>query len=213
MLGRVIEAEIAVIRAEIDWSQGRLDAAFVFSPGTLEAAPHTYAAAIDVSVADEAALFDAVAENLPNVTPISMREIAARIKGIADRVRLAVLAVAGVTLISGLLVLAGAIAAARRRHLYESAILKVLGARRVDLLTIFAIEYLSLGLVAALVGGILGMAGAYIVVIWVMQLPWVWAPGTMLAIVLTALALTLSAGFIGTWRLLGRPAAPVLRAA
>ncbi|MEZ5931190.1 MAG: FtsX-like permease family protein [Alphaproteobacteria bacterium] len=211
VLGRVIEAEIAVIRSEIDWSQGRLDAAFVFSPGTLEAAPHTYAAAVDVSVTDEAALFDAVAENLPNVTPISMREVSARIKGIADQVRLAVLAVAGVTLMSGLLVLAGAIAAARRRHLYESAILKVLGARRVDLLKIFAIEYLSLGLVAALVGGLLGMIGAYVVVIWVMQLPWVWAPGTMLTIVLTALLLTLSAGFIGTWRLLGRPAAPVLR--
>jgi putative ABC transport system permease protein len=211
VLGRVIEAQIAVIRSEIDWSQGRLDAAFVFSPGTLEAAPHTYAAAVDVSAADEAALFDAVAADLPNVTPISMREIAARIKGIADRVRLAVLAVAGVTLVSGLLVLAGAIAAARRRHLYESAILKVLGARRMDLLKIFAIEYLSLGLVAAVVGGILGMIGAYIVVIWVMQLPWVWAPGTMLAVLLTALALTLSAGFVGTWRLLGRPAAPVLR--
>jgi predicted lysophospholipase L1 biosynthesis ABC-type transport system permease subunit len=27
-----------------------------------------------------------------------------------------------------------------------------------------------------------------------------------------ALGLTLAAGFLGTWRLLGRPAAPVLRA-
>jgi len=211
VLGRVIDAEIAVVRAEIDWSRGRLDAAFVFTPGTLEAAPHTFAAAVDLAAADEAGMFDVVAENLPNVTPISMREIGARIQGIADRVRLAILAVAGVTLISGLLVLAGAIAAARRRHLYESAVLKVLGAKRIDLLKIFAIEYLSLGLVAAIVGGVLGMLGAYVVVIWVMQLPWVWAPGTMIAILLTALGLTLSAGFIGTWRLLGRPAAPVLR--
>jgi putative ABC transport system permease protein len=212
VLGRVIEVEIAVVRAEIDWSQGRLDAAFLFSPGTLEAAPHAYAAAIDIAAADEPALFDAVAEELPNVTPISMREISIRIRGIADRVRLAILAVAGVTLVSGLLVLAGAIAAARRRHLYESAILKVLGAKRMDLLQIFAMEYLSLGLVAAIVGGLLGLAGAYLVVIAIMQLPWVWAPITMITILVTALALTFSAGFIGTWRLLGRSAGPILRA-
>jgi putative ABC transport system permease protein len=126
-------------------------------------------------------------------------------------VRLAILAVAGVTLISGLLVLAGAIAAARQRHLRESAILKVLGARRSDLLALFAIEYLSLGMVAAVVGGILGLIGAYIVVIWVMELPWVWAPAAMIEILAIALALTMAAGFIGTWRLLGKPAGPILR--
>jgi putative ABC transport system permease protein len=128
-----------------------------------------------------------------------------------DKVRLAILAVAGVTLVSGLLVLAGAVAAARRRHLYEAAVLKVLGARRLDLLRQFAIEYLSLGVVAALVGGLLGLIGAYVVVTLVMQLPWVWAPGTMATILSLALVLTLAAGFIGTWRVLGRSAGTVLR--
>jgi putative ABC transport system permease protein len=211
VLGRVIEAEIAVVRREIDWSQGRLDAAFLFSPGTLEAAPHAYAAAVDIAADQEALLMDAVAEALPNVTPVSMREVAGRIRGIMDKVRLAILAVAGVTLVSGLLVLAGAVAAARRRHLYEAAVLKVLGARRLDLLRQFAIEYLSLGVVAALVGGLLGLIGAYVVVTLVMQLPWVWAPGTMATILSLALVLTLAAGFIGTWRVLGRSAGTVLR--
>lgn len=213
VLGRVIEAEIAVIRREIDWSQGRLDAAFLFSPGTLDAAPHAYAAAVDVSALDEPALLDAVADGLPNVTPVSMREVGARIRTIMEKVRWAILAVAGVTLMSGLLVLAGAIAAARRRHLYEAAVLKVLGARRLDLLGQFAIEYLSLGLVAAIVGGLLGMIGAYIVVTWVMALPWVWAFASMIAILALALSLTLIAGFVGTWRVLGRSAGSVLRTA
>ncbi|MEM7041375.1 MAG: FtsX-like permease family protein [Pseudomonadota bacterium] len=212
VLGRIIEAEIAVVRREIDWSQGRLDAAFLFSPGTLEGAPHAFAAAVDVEAADEPVLLDEVAEALPNVTPVSMREVGARIKGIMDKVRLAILAVAGVTLVSGLLVLAGAVAAARRRHLYDAAVLKVLGARRMDLLRQFAIEYLCLGVVAAVVGGLLGLVGAFIVVNWVMQLPWVWTPGTMIAILALALSLTLVAGFAGAWRVLGRSAGPVLRA-
>ncbi len=212
VLGRVIEAEIAVIRAEIDWSQGRLDAAFLFSPGILDGAPHSYAAAVDVSAEAEPDLLNEIADIFPNVTPISMREVSGRIRDIMEKVRFAILSVAGVTLVSGLLVLAGAVAAARRRHLHESAVLKVLGAKRSDLLGLFAIEYLSLGAVAASVGGVLGLVGAYIVVIWVMQLPWVWAPLAMIQILAIALTLTLVAGFIGTWRLLGRSAGSILRA-
>lgn len=211
VLGRVIEVEIAVIRIEIDWSQGRLDAAFLFNPGPFDAAPLSYAAAVEVSAEAEAALLNRMADILPNVAPVSMREVAGRVRGIIEKVRFAIVSVAGVTLASGLLVLAGAVAAARRRHLHESAILKVLGAKRSDLLGLFAIEYLSLGSVAAVVGGLLGLAGAYIVVIWVMQLPWVWAPLAMVQILFIALALTLAAGFIGTWRLLGKPAGPILR--
>lgn len=211
VLGRVIETEIAVVRAEIDWSQGRLDAAFLFSPGVLDAAPHSFAAAVEVSEEFEPLLMNKIADEYPNVAPISMREIGIRVREIMGKVRFAILSVAGVTMISGLLVLAGAVAAARRRHLHESAVLKVLGAKRSDLLSLFAIEYLSLGTVAALVGGLLGMAGAYIVVTWVMQLPWIWAPMAMVQILTIALVLTLAAGFIGTWRLLGQPAGPILR--
>jgi putative ABC transport system permease protein len=212
VLGRVIEAEIASLRAEIDWGQGRLDFVFLFSPGLLEAAPHSLAAAVDVPPAEEAALLDRLADQLPNVTPISVRELVARVDEIMGKIKLAVAAVAGVTLLSGIFVLAGAVAAARRRHLYEAVVLKVLGARRLDLLRIFLIEYLGLGLTAALVGGLLGSVGAALVVVFAMHLPWTFSAGAVLAVLLIALAITLAAGFVGTWRLLGRPAGPVLRA-
>ena len=211
IMGRVIEAEIASLRAEIDWGQARLDFVFLFSPGVLEAAPHTFAAAVDVPPGSEAALLDRLAEDLPNVTPISVRELVARVDEVMGKIKLAVGAVAGVTLLSGVLVLAGAVAAARRRHLYELVVLKVLGARRLDVFRIFLIEYLGLGTTAALAGGLLGSVGAAAVVIWAMNLPWVFSLGAVLTILLMSLAITLLAGFLGTWRLLGRPAAPVLR--
>jgi cytochrome c-type biogenesis protein len=88
----------------------------------------------------------------------------------------------------------------------------VLGARRADLLQVFLIEYLGLGTAAALAGALLGSLGAFAIVIWVMDLPWIFAPGAVLTVAGLALLLTLAAGFAGTWRLLGRPAAPVLRA-
>ena len=74
ILGRVIEARIANLRQEIDWSSGRLDFVFVLSPGVLEMAPHTVISAVDVPAAAEAPLMETMAERLPNVTPISIRE-------------------------------------------------------------------------------------------------------------------------------------------
>jgi putative ABC transport system permease protein len=212
VLGRVIEAEIASLRAEIDWSQGQIDFVFLFSPGVLEAAPHAFAAAVDVPDAREPMLLDRMAEALPNITPITIREVVARVSEVLGKIRLAVGVVASVALLSGILVLAGAIAAARRRHLYESVVLKVLGARRSDLLRIFLLEYLGLGAIAALAGGVLGTLGAAVIVVWVMDLPWTLAPGVVLLVLAAALAITLAAGFVGTWRLLGRSAAAVLRA-
>jgi putative ABC transport system permease protein len=87
----------------------------------------------------------------------------------------------------------------------------VLGARRLDLLRIFLLEYLGLGATAALAGGVLGSLGAAAVVLFAMDLPWTFSLPAVLAVLAVALALTLAAGFLGTWRLLGRPAGPVLR--
>jgi putative ABC transport system permease protein len=212
VLGRVIEAEIASLRPEIDWSQGRLDFVFLFSPGVLEAAPHTFAAAVEVPSEREAALLDEMAVALPNVTPITIREVVERVGEVLGKVRVAIAVVGSVTLLSGMLVLAGAVAAARRRHLYEAVVLKVLGARRSDLLRIFLIEYLGLGATAAIAGGVLGTLGAAVIVVGVMHLEWTFTPAVVLVVLLLALAITLAAGFVGTWRLLGRSSAAVLRA-
>jgi putative ABC transport system permease protein len=212
VLGRVIEAEIASLRPEIDWSQGRLDFVFLFSPGVLEAAPHTFAAAVEVPKEREAALLDQMAAALPNVTPITIREVVERVGEVLGNIRIAIAVVGSVTLLSGILVLAGAVAAARRRHLYESVVLKVLGARRSDLLRIFLIEYLGLGATAAIAGAVLGTLGAAVIVVGVMHLDWTFTPAVVLLVLMLALAITLAAGFLGTWRLLGRSTAAVLRA-
>jgi putative ABC transport system permease protein len=152
-----------------------------------------------------------MAAALPNVTPITIREVVERVGEVLGNIRIAIGVVGGVTLLSGILVLAGAVAAARRRHLYEAVMLKVLGARRSDLLRIFALEYLGLGATAALVGGLVGTLGAAVIVVGVMDLEWTFAPLVLGVVLLLALIITLAAGFFGTWRLLGRSAAAVLR--
>jgi predicted lysophospholipase L1 biosynthesis ABC-type transport system permease subunit len=50
-----------------------------------------------------------------------------------------------------------------------------------------------------------------VIVVWVMDLPWIFSPAIVALVLSVALATTLAAGFFGTWRLLGRPPAAVFR--
>ena len=56
------------------------------------------------------------------------------------------------------------------------------------------------------------IGGAAVIVTLVMHLEWIFAPTVVILVLMLALTITLAAGFVGTWRLLGRSAAAVLRA-
>lgn len=211
VLGRTIEARIANLRREVDWSGGRLDFLFILNPAALQAAPHTFVASAHVPPEREAALLDLLAERLPNVTPIALRDVIGRASEILRRIELAVEVVAGLTLGGGILALAGGIVAARQRQRYETVVLKVLGARRRALLGAFLVEYLVIGLAVALVGGALGTAAAWLVVTQVMTLPFSPAPAALAGVLALAIAAITIVGGLNLWRLIGLPAAPVLR--
>ena len=213
VLGRTLETRIASIRREVDWSGGRLDFLFIVNPSALAGAPHTFVAAIDVPAAEEARLLDALTTRLPNVTPISVRELVARATEVLEKVELAAAIVAAVTLGGGIMALAGGIVAARQRQRYETVILKVLGARRRVLLQAFLVEYLVIGLAVALVGGLLGSLAAWLLITQVMTLAWSPALPALLAVLGGAILAVVLVGGAGLWRLIDLPAARVLRAA
>jgi putative ABC transport system permease protein len=213
VLGRTIEAEIASIRPEIDWSSGRLDFLFIMSPGLLDKAPHTLIAAVDVPEASEAALIGQVADVAPNITPIPVRQAIADAAQTLRKIGLAVDAVALVTLIAGVLVLAAGVAAVRDRHRYQAVVLKSLGATRGVLTRAFLLEYGGLGLLSALIGGGLGTLAAWLLVTRLMHLTWIFAPLPVTGVALLAVLLALAVGAVGLRRLLAQPVAPALRTA
>ena len=213
ILGRVIEAEIASLRREIDWSEGQIDFIFIFSPGVLEGAPHTLVAAVDVPKDREAALMGAVAKSMPNLTPIRVGEIIERLGNILEQVGLGLRAVAGVTLIAGGLVLAAAIGASRRRQTQEAVLLKVIGATRRQILVQMLTELALLGAVAGVLGLSLGTLGAWLVAAFALNLPLSLAPTAVLGILALALALTLCVGGLGLGRVLAAPPNRALKGA
>ena len=114
-------------------------------------------------------------------------------------------------MIAGTLVLAGAIAAGHRRRVYDSVVLKVLGATRRDVLQAFLLEYGLLGVLTAIIAGLIGTLTAWAVLTQVMDADWTFLPSAVITTTILCTAITLAVGFLGTWRALGQKAAPLLR--
>jgi putative ABC transport system permease protein len=211
VLGREIEARIANLRA-IDWTSFGVNFAIVLSPGTLDGAPMTDLAAVYATPAAEDAVANAVAEALPTVTAIRVRDVLETAIGLLSRIAGATRSVAAASLGAGLLVLIGALAAARRARLYEAAVLRAVGVSRATIVAIAAIEHAVIGLVAAAVAAALGTLAAWAAVTYAIGIEWTFLPLPALAAILTTMAATGLFGAAAAWRLLAFPAARLLAA-
>lgn len=210
ILGRDIEAEVANIR-RLDWTSFGINFVLVFSPGLLERAPHTMLATVKATPEAETALFRAVTQQYPNISVVRMKDVLTELNAMVAKLGGAVRGAAGVTLIAGLIVLAGALAAEHRRRLREGAILKALGATRRDIIVAHLIEYGSVGLVGALMAFGLGWLAAWAMVTQMMNASFYFAPGVAAATALGGVAATLLLGLAGAWQALAAKPAPLLR--
>lgn len=210
VLGRELSAEIASLR-QIDWQAIPFDFAMILSPASLAGAPITHVAAVFADPGREDAVESTVAALYPNITAVRVRDaldaVNAIIRAIGDGIR----AAGSIAVAAGLLVLAGAMAADRRRRTYDSVLFKVLGATRSRLARLYVVEYGFLGLVTGVVATAIGTAAAWAVSEFVMGIDWVFLPATAATIIMLSVAITAVVGFAGTFRILGRKAAPYLR--
>ncbi|HEY5931717.1 MAG TPA: FtsX-like permease family protein [Nitrospira sp.] len=208
--GVPITGEIGNIR-QVEWGNFSTNFYMIVSPGALDGAPHTYVATVRVAPSEELALQQAVVALFPNVTAINMGEVFDSFARVLDRLSLAIRAVALFCVLSGGLVMAAALAATRYRRLYESVILKALGATRSVIVLSFAAEYALLGVLGGFLGCVLAGALSWAVLSTVFDLSWSLQP-TVLAMGFTAtVTLTMLVGFLSTYRLLGQPPLTVLR--
>jgi putative ABC transport system permease protein len=210
ILGTDITAKVANVR-EIDWSSFTMNFAVTFAPGFLEKAPATWLATVITPKEGEEPLQEKISQGFPNITIVRVGDALEAAQTFIRAVAQAVGISAGVTLLAGTLVLAGGIAAARRRHLYDAIILKVLGATGRRILGTFLLEYGFLGIFTTVIAAGLGTAAAWGIQTKIMGLNWKFNGSVILMVTALCLAITLLAGFLGTWRALRQKPAPYLR--
>ena len=211
VMGRDITAEIANLR-DVDWSTLGMNFTLVFSPGLLEAAPHTFIATVHADRSAETGLRAAIAEALPNVSAIGVRDVLNDVIEILRKIDAAVGGIGALALVAGLLVLAEAVAAAHRRRVYDAVVLKVLGATRAQLFRAYLLEHLILGSATAVLATAAGTLIGWIVTTTVIKTAWAFQPLLIFGTAVIAVVVTLVFGYWATWRALRHKAAPVLRA-
>lgn len=208
--GVFVMGEIGSIR-KVEWGNFSTNFYMIFSPGSLDGAPHTYVATVRVSPSEEVVLQQAVVTAFPNVTAINMGDMLESFARVLDRLSLAIRAVALFCVLSGCFVMAAALAATRYRRLYESVILKALGATRMVIAQSFAVEYALLGALGGLLGTMLASGLSWAVLETVFDLSWSLHPAILASGCAATVILTVLVGFFSTYRILGQPPLAVLR--
>lgn len=210
VLGREVEAKVVNFRV-IDWTSLGINFTIVFAPGFLERAPHGYLAVAHTTPEAEEPLLRSVTDHLPNVSAIRVRDALEAAAGVLANIAAAARGIAALTLVAGLLVLAGALIAGHRRRLFDAVVLKVLGATRRDVAITFLLEYCLLGALTGLIAAVLGAVAAWAVLTFVMKAPFELLAVPLIGTPLLCVVATLLIGLAGTWRALGQKAAPLLR--
>jgi putative ABC transport system permease protein len=210
VLGREIEARIGNLRS-IDWTALGINYVLVFAPGTLEGAPQTHIATAQVTPGQEDAVERAVTQAFPNVSTIRVKDALALIDQVLGSIATAARVTAGLTLLAGILVLAGAVLATHRRRVYDAVVFKVLGAPRRAVTAAFAIEFGLVGLATAAVATVLGSLSAWLLTTHYLHAEFVFLPGAAAATAVGAAVAVVVLGLAGTWRALGQKPAPLLR--
>jgi putative ABC transport system permease protein len=196
VLGRPIEARVTSVR-QVKWDDPRSGGfMFVFRPGALEEAPHTFVGFLKgpAETAARGRLQNDLVARYANVSVIDGREILARIQAIVDNAVFAISIVGGIALLSGVLILIGAVAMTKFQRVYEAAILRTLGASTRLLSTMLALEYCALGLLAGTIGAAGAMGLSWAVTRHVLDI--VWRPQPLLMAV-GAVLTTVLVGVIG----------------
>jgi putative ABC transport system permease protein len=214
VLGRNLTATVASLR-RVEWRSLGINFVMVFSPNTFAGAPHTHlATAAFAETPDrdlEARILRSAAQAYPTVTSVRVKDALEAVNDVVGQLVMAIRGASSIALVASLLVLAGALAAGHRARLYDAVVLKTLGATRARLLSAYALEYGSLGIVTAVFGLVAGTIAAYFIVTRVMNLGFsLDLSGAVLASGLAVLV-TVGLGLGGTWRILSQKPAPYLR--
>ena len=210
ILGVDITATIANVR-DVEWASFTMNFAITFAPGALDDFPAPYIATAIVDTDAEEKLQSDIARAFPNITSVRVKEALGIVQGLVRAVAEAVSISAVLTLVAGTLVLAGGIAAARRRHIYDAVVLKVLGATRRRVLSTFLLEYGLMGLITVGIAAVLGTLGGWAALETVLNIPFAFSWEAVVYVTLLCLGITLLAGLSGTLRALGQKPARWLR--
>ncbi|MGI9077250.1 MAG: ABC transporter permease [Gemmatimonadaceae bacterium] len=209
--GVQIRSRVSSLR-EVNFARFEPNFFVIFEQGALERAPQTFVILTSASSpATRTRLQRASVDRYPNVTSIDLSLIQTTVRDILGRVAVAVRFMALFSLVTGILVLLGAVSASRRQRIREGVLLKTLGATRAQIRRIMFAEYAALGVLGSATGMLLSIAGAWGVMRFAFKAPFAVAVVPLLAIALGMMLLTVAIGLLSGRHIFAEPPMKALR--
>jgi putative ABC transport system permease protein len=184
---------------------------FYVNPATTAGLPAIAYAAVRVRPIAIPALEKTVYSRFPTVSVINVADVIARVQEVVDQIAVVVHFVAFFAVLAGAIILASSVAGTRFRRVREIAVLKTLGATRGRIVRIFSTEFLVLGAVAGLMGGLLATAFSNLLAKRFLHAHFrLELTSNLICLLVTALIAT-AAGWLASARLLSQKPLDVLR--
>lgn len=192
--GSRVAARVGSIR-KVDWGSMEVNFFILGTPGLLASLPATYLASFYLEAGNRHVVPDLI-RKFPGVSVLDVGAILQQLSAIMDRAIVAIEYIFGFTLIACLLMLYITIYSSRDTRRQEAALLRALGASRKQVLTGFATEFVTLGVLAGVAGAVFAYGVAYALAKYIFELEY----GFNLDVLLMgALGGGVSIGLAGIW--------------
>ncbi|MEY4939577.1 MAG: hypothetical protein RIQ93_1312 [Verrucomicrobiota bacterium] len=209
--GVPMRTRLASIRA-VEWRRLEPNFFVVFPEGVLEGAPKFYVAAVRAATPEHSARVQrAVVSALPSVTAIDLALVMQTVDAIFSKVAFVIQFMALFTVLTGVIVLVGAVMTGRFQRIRETVLLRTLGATRRQLTQIMLVEYTVLGVLAAMAGGLLAIVANGLLAKFIFHLRPATPPLELILAVVAVVAVTLTTGLVANRGITSHPPLEVLR--
>jgi len=209
--GVPVKAFISGVR-EVDWPKDPPNFIFVFPTGVLENAPQIYVTTTRVDEPQQANRFQqALVMQFPNVSLLDLRLILTTVNELFDKLGLIIRFLALFSIITGLIVLAGAVINSKFLRMKENVLLRTIGARTKQITRITLIEYAYLGFFSAVTGMTLSLGGGYLLAKFFFEITFAFDWVELLIISTGVVILTVAIGWYNSREVISTPPLQVLR--
>ena len=193
--GQRINLKIQSLR-KVEWDSMRANFFAVTPPGVLEKFPASYITSFHLPAGREDVL-NRLVRSQPNLTIIDVEAILAQLRGIMDRMTLAVEFVFGFCMLTGIAVLYAALSATQDERIREVAVLRVFGASRRQVRATVLIEFAGIGLLAGLVATIGASLLAWVISDRLLHIPYTFNPWLAMLTIGAGLLMVPAAAWLG----------------
>ncbi|MGQ0443286.1 MAG: ABC transporter permease, partial [Methylophilaceae bacterium] len=170
--GSQIHLTVTSIR-KVEWDSMRANFFVVTPPHTLDGFPLSYMTAFYLPTHQENTL-NALLQKFPNFTVIDVASLMQQVRGIMQKMSLAVAYVFSLCVVAGLVVLYAALVATREARIREATLLRVFGAsRRQVSIAVFA-EFSGIALLSSAIAVLVANGGAFYVSEYLFGLDFQW---------------------------------------